>query len=163
MMKVNMLSKQAQKMLLVLLLVFLMVFTVGCSEKEPVNTEPTFSDFGDMEEIPPETTLPPVQIEMPDYELTYSGEFQDVILVEEQEGALVFTVKLSQTEAKIFTLLYNTDEGELVTVLEDAKGNRIPVAFQMTQVPENLSEEDEQLFCSAQEAVNEIVASLVLK
>lgn len=160
----NVLSKRTQLMLLALLLVFLTVFTAGCSKKEPVvNTEATYSDFGDMEELPPETTLPPVQIEMPDYKLTYSGEFQDVILVEEKEDALIFTVKLSQTKAEIFTLLYNTDEGELVTVLEDAKGNRIPVAFQMAPIPENLSEEDEQLFCSAQEAVNEIVASLVLK
>lgn len=159
----NVLSKRTQVMLLALLLVFLTAFTAGCSEKEPVNTAPTYSDFGDMEELPPETTLPPVQIEMTDYELTYSGEFQDVILVEEKEGALIFTVKLSKTEANIFTLLYNTDEGELVTVLEDAKGNRVPVAFQMAPLPENLSEEDEQLFCSAQEAVNEIVASLVLK
>lgn len=150
-------------MLLAVLMAFLVVFTAGCSEKEPVNTEPTYSDFGDMEELPTETTLPPVQIEMPEYELTYSGEFHDVILVEKQETGLVFTVKLSKTEAHIFTLLYNTDEGELVTVLEDAKGNRIPVAFQMAPVPESLSEEDEQLFCSAQEAVNEIVASLVLK
>ena len=159
----NVLSKRTQIMLLALLLVFLTVFTAGCSEKAPANTEPTYSDFGDMEEIPPETTLPPVQIEMPDYELTYSGEFQDVILVEKQENELVFTVKLSKTEAHIFTLRYNTDEGELVTVLEDADGNRIPVAFQMAQIPENLNKEDELLFCSAQEAVNEIVASLVLK
>jgi hypothetical protein len=33
----------------------------------------------------------------------------------------------------------------------------------MAALPENLNEQDTQLFFSAQEAVNEIVASLVLK
>lgn len=153
-------SKRTRAIVLALLLL-LTVMAAGCAKKEPESTEPTY-DFGVMDVTMPET-LPPVQIEMPDYELTYSGEFQDVIVAEEKDGGLVFTVKLSQKETEIFTLLYNTDEGELVTVVEDAKGNRIPVAFKMASLPENLSEEDEQLFCSAQEAVNEIVASLVLK
>ena len=48
-------------------------------------------------------------------------------------------------------------------MLPDAKGNKIPVAFEMTAVPENLTEEDHRVFCYAQESVNEIVASLKLK
>ena len=150
-------------MYLAVLMVVLAIFMVACSGQEQ-ETEPTYQDYGDMEEAMPET-LPPVQIKMPDYEFTYSGEFQDVIQVTaaENEGGLMFSVKLSQKEEVIFTLIYNTDDGELVTVLEDTSGNRIPVAFRMNPIPENLSDADLDLFCSAQEAVNEIVASLILK
>lgn len=155
-------KKWKQVTLAILLIAILTMGMAACSTKDTVETEPTYPDFGESEDTMP-TTLPPVQIDMPNYELAYSGEFKDLIMTEEQEDGLVFTVKLSQTEAVIFTLLYNTDEGDLVTVMEDANGDRISVAFRMSPIPENLGEQDEQLFCSAQEAVNEIVDSLVLK
>lgn len=158
----HIMKKMRRVTLAALIIAILTLGMVACSPKNTGETEPTYSDFGESEETMP-TTLPPVQIDMPDYELTYSGVFKDLIVTEQREDGLVFTVKLSQTEAEIFTLLYNTDEGDLVTVMEDAKGERISVAFRMAPIPENLDEQDEQLFCSAQEAVNEIVDSLVLK
>lgn len=112
-------------------------------------------------------TQPPVEISMPEYTLRYSGELKDVITVKETQTAertdLQFSVLLSRTEVPIFTLHYHSDQGEFVTVLTDVKGNKIPVAFEMNTIPENLSEEDADLFCRAQDAVNEIVDSLVLK
>ena len=122
--------------------------------------------FVDEEELIPETE-PPVQVSMPEYELTYSGSLKDVIVVEELNDedpkGLRFTVVLTETQEHIFTLYFNTDQGDLVTVLTDAEGNRIPVAFQMALIPEGLSEVDQNTFYMAQEAVNEIVASLTLK
>ena len=121
------------------------------------------------QEIVEETreTLPPVEISMPEYTLSYSGELKDVIAVKETQTedkmGLQFFVLLSQTEEPIFTLYYHSDQGELVTVLTDVKGNKIPVAFEMNTIPEGLSEEDANLFYTAQDAVNEIVESLVLK
>lgn len=153
-------KKGLRALTLAVLVMALLSCTVACSKQEAVPTEPTYEM---LQEQITEPTLAPIQIQMPEYELTYSGEFQDVIGVEEVENTLVFTVKLSQMETEIFTLCYNTDEGDFVTVLEDGAGNRIPVAFQMNPMPEDLSDEDGQLFCSAQEAVNEIVDSLVLK
>ena len=151
-------------MFLAALIFILMICAAACSEKNAGNTEPNYSGSGETEENAPEI-LPPVQIKMPEYELTYSGELQDVIRVKEvkKESTLVFTVKLSNTEAEIFALVYNTDDGDLVTVLEDAAGNRIPMAFRINEVPGDLTADDEQLFCSAQETVNEIMESLVLK
>ena len=141
-----------------------MTFVAGCTDARPEDTEATYPDFGAMEEVSTET-LPPVKIEMPDFELTYSGELENVIHVQqiESENVLVFTVRLSNADEEIFTMRYHSDEGDLVTVLDDTQGNRVPVAFLMASVPENLSQEDEQLFYTAQEAVNEIVDSLVLK
>lgn len=111
------------------------------------------------------TPLPKIEIKMPEYEMAYAGEMKDVILTETLSDAngIKFSVKLSESEAHIFTLLYNTTQGELVTVLTDSKGERIPVAFIMPNIPEGLSAEDEYLFYTAQESVNDIVSSLVLK
>lgn len=111
------------------------------------------------------TPMPKVEIKMPEYEMAYSGEMKDVILTETLSDAngIKFSVKLSESEAHIFTMLYNTNQGELVTVLTDAKGERVPVAFLMPNIPEGLSAEDEFLFYTAQESVNDIVSSLVLK
>lgn len=157
-------SKWFKSLRLVFLLVLTMTFVAGCTDARPEDTEATYPDFGAMEEVSTET-LPPVKIEMPDFELTYSGELENVIHVQqiESENVLVFSVRLSNADEEIFTMRYHSDEGDLVTVLDDTQGNRVPVAFLMASVPENLSQEDEQLFYTAQEAVNEIVDSLVLK
>lgn len=157
-------SKWFKSLRLVFLLVLTMTFVAGCTDARPEDTEATYPDFGAMEEVSNET-LPPVKIEMPDFELTYSGELENVIHVQqiESENVLVFTVRLSNADEEIFTMRYHSDEGDLVTVLDDTQGNRVPVAFLMASIPENLSQEDEQLFYTAQEAVNEIVDSLVLK
>ena len=139
--------------------------TTGATEPTQESSEVVLP-FVDEEELIPETE-PPVEVSMPEYELTYSGSLKDVIVVEELNDedpkGLRFTVVLTESQEHIFTLYFNTDQGDLVTVLTDAEGNRIPVAFQMAAVPEGLSEEDEMTFYMAQEAVNEIVASLTLK
>lgn len=127
------------------------------------------SSMSPEQEIVEETreTLPLVEISMPKYTLSYSGELKNVITVKETQAGnkigLQFFVLLSQTEEPIFTLYYHSDQGELVTVLTDVKGNKIPVAFEMNTIPEGISEEDANLFYTAQDAVNEIVESLVLK
>ena len=152
--------------LVVLLILILLLSVTACSERiEPVQ-EADYQSADDLEFAQPEEELlPPVEIKMPAYELTYAGELKDVILTKEtDDGAgLAFSVKLSSGEVPIFTLRYNTDEGELVTVLENAEGERIPVAFEMAVMPEDLREEDANTFYAAQEAVNDIVASLKLK
>ena len=144
-----------QKSVAVLLITALsLILFTACGSTNPEETEGSGPG-----------TLPPVQVEMPAFTLTYSGELRDVIVLKELEGedALEFNVKLSQVQAHIFTLQYNSTNGEFVTVLEDKAGEKIPVAFQMAELPEDLTEEDKNLFLTAQEAVNEIAASLVVK
>ena len=148
--------------LLLVILAFAMLMLSACSGNADANRSQA-PQIEETETPPP--TLPPVQVEMPEYELAYSGELSDVIVVTEQEGTsdLEFAVKLSNSQARIFTLHFNADEGELVTFVTDKAGNRVPVAFDMATVPEKLSEADANTFYMAQDAVNEIVASLVLK
>lgn len=148
------------------LLIAATVFAAGCSEKQEIEiTEPQYASYGEALEATEPETEAPVSVEMPDYELTYSGALKDIIVMNKLDdgNALAFKVKLSTGEVHIFTLRYNSDEGELVTVKEDKQGNRVPVAFEMAPLPENLSDKDQSIFFEAQEAVNEIVESLVLK
>lgn len=153
---------RAKLRLLCFLLVLLML--TGCGKQEqgyqgPGITEPELLAVTE----PP--TEPPVQLTMPEYELTYSGSLKDLIVTKELPGeaGLEFLVKLSSGEEHIFTLHYNSDQGDLVTFFKDKSGAEVPVAFTMAVIPEQLSEEDEKTFCIAQEAVNEIVSSLIIK
>ena len=147
-------NNQTKQITVLLVTVLILVLCVACGNTKPLQTEASTSG-----------TLPPVAVEMPAYTLTYSGELKDVLILKQLEGenALEFKVKLSKTEAHIFTLQYNSTDGDFVTVLEDKAGEKIPVAFQMAELPEDLTEEDKNLFLTAQEAVNEIAASLVVK
>ena len=134
-------------------------------EQEPI--QPSYPLVTEPED-PPYTeppTEPPVQVVMPQYELTYSGELADVIFWEEQEtaGSLRFSVKLSGGNAALFTLLLNQSEGELVVMKENGAGEKIPVSFLMESMPDGLSEADQQAFCLAQDQVNDIIATLTLK
>lgn len=161
----NISGKRRRVVLLVILIFTIFVSCVACSGKqENQNTKPGHESSVDSVEVEPETE-PPVQVDMPEYELTYSGALKDIIVmnIQDDESTLVFNVKISKGEAHIFTLRYNTDDGELVTVKEDKNGNRVPIAFEMASLPEDLNEEDQQIFFEAQDAVNEIVESLVLK
>lgn len=160
-------NKSKYKLLLVLVLALTMMLLAACSEKtEPTEPDavPPYAEEEVMTEAPTET-LPPVQVKMPEYELAYAGELAELIVVTEEEGTsnLVFSVKLSDGEAHIFTLRFNVVDGELVTFVTNKAGERIPVSFEMAEVPEGMSETDADAFYTAQEAVNEIVASLVLK
>ena len=160
------LKKENRVLLAVLLIVLLLISATACSAKNETVQEEEYQTADDVEMAQPEEELlPPVEIKMPDYELEYAGEMKDVILVKETDDGtgLAFSVQLSTGEMPIFTLRYNTDEGELVTVLENAKGERIPVAFEMAAVPDGMSDEDSNVFYAAQEAVNDIVSSLKLK
>ena len=175
-------NRKMKKTLINLLLwAALLSALTGCAAKEPAApTAPTAVEADDqqaqeaLEAIQPyleerealePTPMPKVEIKMPEYEMAYAGEMRDLIITETLEDAdgIRFSVKLSDSEAHIFTMLYNTYEGELVTVLKDAEGNQVPVAFMMPGVPEGLSAEDELMFYTAQESVNDIVSSLVLK
>lgn len=136
---------------------------------EPAGTEPTEEPAVGEETIEPvistEPTEPPVQVVMPEYEMTFSGTMADQITWEEltEQGGLCFYVKISTGKVPIFTLLLNQVKGDTVFMKENGAGEQIPVTFLMEAVPEGLSSADNQTFCMAQDIANDIVNSLILK
>ena len=158
----------SRKGILLICLMLLVSSLAACDfggVKTPDGEEPQTSDYYISDAEPEQEALPPVRVEMRDYELSYSGELESVIVFEQQADSndLAFYVSLSDGRAPIFTLRFNSDEGDYVTVLRDSAGSKLPVAFRMETIPEGLSEEDRKLFFTAQDAVNEIAASLVVK
>lgn len=159
-------NRKARKFFAILLALLMLLGLTACGNKQnPESTEPEQVYDDTLQTEPEPESLPPVHIEMPHFEMEYAGELSDVIVMKEQDGqnALDFFVKLSDAETKIFTMNYDSEEGDLVEVIKDAAGNSVSVAFQMDSIPEGLSEQDMQTFCTAQEAVNDMVASLAIK
>jgi hypothetical protein len=159
-----MMKKSMRVMALVLVLILGLTLW-GCAA-DPEDTTPRDDAVPPYaNDTQPIETLPPVKVSMPAYELTYSGELKDILVVQELEeaNALSFRVTLSGGEAEIFILRFNHEQGELVQVFTDGSGQRIPVAFEMMPLPAGLDQDDEALFCQAQDAVNEIIASMKLK
>ena len=114
-----------------------------------------------------EATIEPVFVQTARYELTYSGTLAEYITYKEIEDTdqtdLAFRVELGKRSEPIFTLVLNSEEGDIVSMIDDASGGKIPVAFFMDELPPNLNPSEEDLFCRAQETVNEVIASIVLK
>lgn len=126
---------------------------------------------GPMQQIETETNgtytepsnLPQVEVSMDEYSFAYAGDRASIIAIEETEQGLAFFVELDVGKAPMFTLVYNSQEGDIVTVLMSESGERVPVSIMMFAMPDNLSEKDQQRYALAQESVNEIVDSIKLK
>lgn len=112
-----------------------------------------------------EPTEPPVQVVMPEYELSYSGVMKESISWEEmpEAGGLQFYIALSNGKVPIFTMLLNQVQGEKVEMVTNSAGQQIPVTFLMEEPPAGLSDEDALRFGMAQEIVNDVANSLKLK
>lgn len=110
-------------------------------------------------------TAPPVQLRMPDYELSYCGDMADIISWEELEDAvgLQFYIAIGQEKLPLFSMHLNENQGDVVQMVTDSAGQSIPVSFQMEEIPEGISQEDERTFCMAQDLVNDIMQSLIIK
>lgn len=135
----------------------------GCSgfQENPVEETVLDASVNDIYTEPP--VLPPVEVVMDGYSFTYSGEKGAVILTEETDDGLAFFAGLKQEKVPVFTLVFNSQEGDIVTMLTAESGEQTPVSFMMYEMPGELSEEDAQSFMLAQEAVNEIVESIKLR
>lgn len=109
--------------------------------------------------------VPPVQLVMPDYELTYAGTMADIITWEEltEEVGLCFYVELEGEKYPIFSMLLGKAQGDNVHVKKNGAGEEILITFLMEAEPEGLSEANGQTFCMAQDIVNDIANSLILK
>lgn len=136
--------------------------TQGAGEEPTAPTEDSLTEPAPYEDEP---TEPPVQVVMPEYELSYSGVMKESISWEEipEAGGLQFYIALSDGKAPIFTMLLNQVQGEKVEMVTNAAGQQIPVTFLMEEMPAGLSDEDALRYAMAQEIVNDVANSLKLK
>ena len=131
--------------------------------------EPTAAPLEVPETQPPnaEITAGSVLVATTEYELSYSGSMADIISYNEIPETpltdLAFHVRMGERSEKIFTLAINSEEGDIISMMADPSGNEIPVAFIMDELPPGLTPEEEDIFCRAQETVNEILSSIVLR
>ena len=146
----------------------MMMLATGCSnaKSNEARPQPAIGESWSGEQILNQTeTEPPVQVVMPEYEMTYSGVMSDLMRWEEltQETGLQFYIKLSNGEVPLFQMCINQSEGNIVVMKENGAGQKIPIAFRMHPAPEGISPDEKQIYGLAQELVNDIIASFTLK
>lgn len=99
--------------------------------------------------------------------LTYPSAFSDVIQVYaeqiEEVSKLKFVGIIGEEQLGLFDICYGGTSGDFVKqiILED--GTTMNVYIILYDLPENMSEDDFNTFCAAQEIVNDIVTSIEKK
>lgn len=85
------------------------------------------------------------------------------VIPETEEADLCFTVQLREDLTRpIFTMTMLQEQGDYVKILTDEQGDIVPVGFEMAQLPENLSPQEQQDFTWAQDEVHLLLRSLEL-
>ena len=98
------------------------------------------------------------------YELTYSARWKDQIQVApDEDGNVTFLVTIGSRQYPLFSLVYDNSGGDYVITLSNARGTRVNLSFYMAGVPESLDAQERRTFSRAQEAVNEIAKTIVLR
>ncbi|MBE5801567.1 MAG: hypothetical protein E7319_04695 [Clostridiales bacterium] len=113
----------------------------------------------------PETTDPkPVVVETEKYTLSYPARYADTLLTrEEADGSLVFFIRDGEKEITSFTLVPDSDQGNIVVMLKDEAEAKHPAAIVVAAMPEDLSPQAQAAFLDSQGAIGEVMNSLALK
>lgn len=102
------------------------------------------------------------------YELRIDGVLPGCIAIGEQKeddaqnAHAVFEVSIKGQTIPAYTLTLDSEEGDIKAVLMNEAGDILPISFQMMEVPEGLTQEDEAVFLEAQNTVNFICGALKL-
>lgn len=103
------------------------------------------------------------KIETDTLTLTYSARHDKLSVRETAEGTLEFHMPILGKDTTVFTLVPDSMEGDIVMMLTDGTGQKVPVSFLMAALPEGAGEEDAQSFYAHQEAVADVMTSLTLR
>ena len=117
--------------------------------------------------VPTEETIAFVTVEIFNYEFTLNEQLAQTVSFRELADtdaldAEAYT-KLGDREYTLFTIIFQSVEGDIVHMLGNAEGEKIPVAFVMNQLPEGLSDEEATEFYIAQGTVNDVMSSIKAK
>lgn len=185
--------KNAERVfLIVLLIAMMMLFLTACTnDKDTAATQaateaPTEAPTEEPTEAPAEaptalqttdepmeeeeiitSTPEPVYVEKNHFAFTISGEMAETVFCREHaddpENVIELYTVLNDQEYILFTVLFNQKEGDIVHMISDADGNRIPVAFVMNVLPADIEEEIAGEFYMAQSFVNQIIETIQTK
>lgn len=144
--------------------------TIGATTETTTETTSETTTPAQTEEIVDQTvqtTAPEtVQVEILSYEFTLNTQIAEKVFCRELADTAdtdveVYT-KLGEQEYTLFTMIFNSTEGDIVHMLGDAE-EKLPIAFVMNALPEGLSDEAAAEFYIAQGAVNDIMDSIKAK
>ena len=143
-----------KNIIIILAATVLLCGMAGCGSKQEAQTAGPVAY--------PDTQPPISQMESEEFTFSYP-DLGAGISFQETEDGLQLQVQLEGKSYTAFTVLYNSDVGDIVQFYENGEGQRIPVAFQMETVPEELTEEQQNQFYGAQDLVNDVISSLSLR
>lgn len=169
-MKNSKMSKKSWLIIVAAILVIAVIVVISISAKQNQTTvEPTDATDADRtleSAVEAEQTEAPqlVHVETLNYELTFNAQLAEIVsyreIADTTEDDLEFYTKINDQEHTVFTLVFDSAEGDIVHMITDAAGNKIPVAFMMNTLPEGITDEAANQFYIAQGVVNEVVESI---
>ena len=143
-----------KNIIIVLAATVLLCGMAGCGSKQEAQTTGPVAY--------PDTQPPISQMESGEFTFSYP-DLGTGISFQETEDGLQLQEQLEGQSYTAFTVLYNSDVGDIVLFYEYGEGQRIPVAFQMASLPDGLTGEQQRQFYEAQDLVNEVIQSLQLR
>ena len=109
-----------------------------------------------------------IEIKTPYCELYYPDKWEDQVRIEKYDDAEAYVIDFYGTvgahdEQKLFTLVFNGDEGVAIGYINQKNGERISFGIESyeTESFDGLTEEERLDLCSMQEDVNFILENLM--
>lgn len=169
-MKNSKMTKKGWLIIAAAILVIAVIVVISISTKqnqttvEPTDTfvaDQTLESAGEAEQTEASQF---VHVETLNYELAFNAQLAEKVFYREipdtAEDDLEFYTKINDQEYAVFTLVFGSAEGDIVHMIDDAAGDKVPVAFMMNTLPEGLDDEAADEFYISQGVVNEVVASI---
>lgn len=108
-----------------------------------------------------------VYVEILNFEFVLNAKMAEKVFFRENEDTVekdvtVYT-KINDQEYMVFTIVSDSVEGDIVQMVSDTAGTKIPVAFVMNELPEGVADEAANEFYIVQGVVNEIIESIRMK
>ena len=105
-----------------------------------------------------------LRIETDAFEVTCSPHWKNTLcIVQEEDGSIRFLTGIGGEQYLLFTLVYNSSDGDYVITRKTPAGDSVNISFHMAAAPQELAGEERQAFHQAQAAVNEVAANIILK
>lgn len=98
------------------------------------------------------------------YALSYAVDAPEILDIQKtDDGRFEFRTAIGEESVTVYTLAVGSEEGDIVMMLTDAQGTKVPAAITMAACPQELEKEEKMSFYRAQETVAQIMSTLALQ